>query len=66
LSVDDTKALIEKVQAKFPQIELPSFSDICYATTNRQTAVKNILSEIDKLIIVGSKNSSNSVKLKLL
>ncbi len=66
LSVDDTKALISKAQEKFPQLELPSFSDICYATTNRQEAVKNILPEIDKLIIVGSKNSSNSVKLKLL
>lgn len=66
LSIDDTKALIEKTKKKFPQVELPSFSDICYATTNRQTAVKNILDEIDKLIIVWSKNSSNSVKLKLL
>lgn len=66
LSVDDTKALIQKVQEKYPQIELPSFSDICYATTNRQNAVKEILPEIEKLLIVGSKNSSNSVKLKLL
>ena len=66
LSIDDTKALIEKVKLKFPQVELPSFSDICYATTNRQNAVKNILPEIEKLIIVGSVNSSNSVKLKLL
>ena len=66
LSVDDTKDLIAKVQLKFPQVELPWFSDICYATTNRQNAVKEILPLIDKLIIVGSKNSSNSVKLKLL
>jgi 4-hydroxy-3-methylbut-2-enyl diphosphate reductase len=40
------------VKLKFPQVELPSFSDICYATTNRQNAVKNILPEIEKLIIV--------------
>ncbi len=66
LSVDDTKDLIEKVQTKYPQILLPSFSDICYATTNRQNAVKEIIPEIDALIIVGSKNSSNSVKLKLI
>ena len=66
LSVDDTKALIEKVQQKYPNILLPSFSDICYATTNRQNAVKEIIPEIDKLIVVWSKNSSNSVKLRLI
>ena len=64
LSVDDTKQLISQVQEKYPDIHLPSFSDICYATTNRQEAVKAIIGEIDALIIVGSKNSSNSVKLQ--
>ena len=66
LSVDDTKELITYVQSLYPQVKLPSFSDICYATTNRQEAVKELVQEVDALIIVGSKNSSNSVKLALL
>lgn len=66
LSIDDTKLLIEEVKEKYPQVTLPSFSDICYATTNRQEAVKKIITEIDCLIIVWSKNSSNSVKLKYI
>jgi 4-hydroxy-3-methylbut-2-enyl diphosphate reductase len=63
LSVDDTKDLISYVQSIYPNVELPSFSDICYATTNRQEAVKEIVKQSDALIIVGSKNSSNSTKL---
>ena len=66
LSIDDTKELIHYVQNLYPQIELPSFSDICYATTNRQEAVKELVTMIDALIIIGSQNSSNSVKLKLI
>lgn len=66
LSIDDTKSTIEYVQSKFPQVELPSFSDICYATTNRQEAVKELVKLVDALIIVGSQNSSNSVKLRLI
>ena len=66
LSVDDTKDVIAYVQEKFPQVELPGFSDICYATTNRQEAVKELVKEVDVLIIVGSKNSSNSTKLALI
>lgn len=66
LSIDDTKELISYVQSLYPQVELPGFSDICYATTNRQEAVKELVKEVDALIIVGSKNSSNSVKLALL
>ncbi len=66
LSVDDTKELIEYVQRLFPQVELPSFSDICYATTNRQEAVKTLTGEVDVLIVIGSQNSSNSLKLKLI
>jgi len=66
LSVDDTKETIEYIQKCFPQVELPSFSDICYATTNRQEAVKELITLVDALIIVGSQNSSNSLKLKLL
>lgn len=66
LSVDDTKETIEYVQKCFPQVELPWFSDICYATTNRQEAVKELVTLVDALIIVGSQNSSNSLKLKLI
>jgi len=66
LSIDDTKELIEYVQWIYPEIKLPGFSDICYATTNRQEAVKELVKEADALIIVWSKNSSNSVKLALL
>jgi len=66
LSIDDTKETIEYVQKCFPQVELPAFSDICYATTNRQEAVKELVTLVDALIIVGSQNSSNSLKLKLL
>jgi 4-hydroxy-3-methylbut-2-enyl diphosphate reductase len=63
LSVDDTKELISYVQGMYPNVQLPGFSDICYATTNRQEAVKELVAQVDVLIIVGSKNSSNSVKL---
>lgn len=66
LSVDDTKDLIAYIQTLYPQIQLPGFSDICYATTNRQEAVKELVAEVDVLIIIGSQNSSNSVKLKLI
>jgi len=66
LSVNDTKKLIIDVTKFYPKILLPSFSDICYATTNRQNAVNKIIPEIDTLVIVGSKNSSNSQKLKLI
>lgn len=66
LSVDDTKDLIAYVQGLYPDVQLPGFSDICYATTNRQEAVKEAVKESDALIIVGSKNSSNSTKLCLI
>lgn len=66
LSVDDTKDLIAYVQELYPDVKLPGFSDICYATTNRQQAVKEIVADVDCLIIVGSKNSSNSNKLVLI
>lgn len=66
LSVDDTKELISYVQGLYSQVQLPGFSDICYATTNRQEAVKELVKEVDALVIVWSKNSSNSVKLALI
>ncbi|MBS82570.1 MAG: 4-hydroxy-3-methylbut-2-enyl diphosphate reductase, partial [Gammaproteobacteria bacterium] len=63
LSVDDTKKIINKIKRKFPNIICPSKDDICYATQNRQDAVKEILKLCDCLIVVGSKNSSNSRRL---
>lgn len=64
LSVDETKSLIESIKNTFTNIVLPLSSDICYATTNRQEAIKKLCEKVDILFIVGSKNSSNSVKLK--
>jgi 4-hydroxy-3-methylbut-2-en-1-yl diphosphate reductase len=63
LSVDDTRAIVEVLQERFPRITGPRKDDICYATTNRQDAVKRIASACDRLIVVGSPNSSNSVRL---
>jgi len=63
LSVDDTKDIIEALKAKFPEIKAPIKSDICYATTNRQAAVKNIAAKCDVFFIVGSRQSSNSQRL---
>lgn len=64
LSVDDTANLIEKIQIKFPDIILPKAWDICYATTNRQKAVKALAEKVDIVLVVWSKNSSNSSKLR--
>jgi 4-hydroxy-3-methylbut-2-enyl diphosphate reductase len=63
LSVDDTKEIISALKKKFPEIKEPKKEDICYATTNRQAAVKKIAKECDMFFIIGSKNSSNSVRL---
>ena len=63
LSVDDTSKIIEKLKTKFPHIECSPKEDICYATTNRQNAVKKFASICDAFIIVGSSNSSNSNRL---
>ena len=63
LSVDDTKDIIEALKVKFPNIKEPIKSDICYATTNRQAAVKNIASKCDVFFVVGSRQSSNSQRL---
>ena len=63
LSVDDTAEIITALQQKFPDIKVPKAQDICYATTNRQTALKKLAEQSDKVIIVGSKNSSNSNRL---
>ena len=66
LSIDDTKAMIEALKKKYPNIQGPKSDDICYATQNRQDAVKKISSLCDLIIIVGSNNSSNSSRLKEL
>ena len=63
LSVDDTAEIIEKLKEKFPNIKQPIKEDICYATTNRQLAVKNIAPKCDIFFVIGSRNSSNSVRL---
>ena len=63
LSVDDTAEIIEKLKEKFPDIKQPIKEDICYATTNRQKAVKEIAPKCDMFFVIGSRNSSNSVRL---
>jgi 4-hydroxy-3-methylbut-2-enyl diphosphate reductase len=63
LSVDDTSEIIEILQRRFPKIEAPRKEDICYATTNRQAAVKKLADECDAMIVLGAPNSSNSNRL---
>jgi 4-hydroxy-3-methylbut-2-enyl diphosphate reductase len=64
LSVDDTSDVIDALKEKFPLINGPRKDDICYATQNRQDAVRSIASEVDLLLVVGAKNSSNSNRLR--
>ena len=66
LSVDDTKSIIKILKDRFPNIKIPKKDDICYATQNRQDAVKQLALESDFMIVVGSENSSNSNRLKEL
>ena len=63
LSVDDTAAIVEALQRRFPAIKAPRSEDICYATSNRQAAVKAIASECDRMLVIGAPNSSNSLRL---
>jgi 4-hydroxy-3-methylbut-2-en-1-yl diphosphate reductase len=63
LSVDDTAEIVEALRRRFPRIEAPNTEDICYATTNRQRAVKRMLAGVDLLLVIGSRNSSNSNRL---
>lgn len=63
LSVDDTSEIIEILQRRFPSIEAPRKEDICYATTNRQAAVKSLADECEAMIVLGAPNSSNSNRL---
>ena len=66
LSVDDTARVIDQLRRKFPKIQGPRKDDICYATQNRQDAVKQLAGECDRILVVGSANSSNSNRLREL
>ncbi len=66
LSVDDTQAVIDALRLRFPAIEGPKHDDICYATQNRQDAVKELAQRVDLVLVVGSENSSNSNRLREL
>ena len=63
LSVDDTREVIEALRRRFPKIVGPSRNDICYATQNRQAAVKNIAPDVDVVLVIGAANSSNAIRL---
>lgn len=63
LSVDDTAAMVDALKARFPAIRAPRSEDICYATSNRQTAVKTIAPQCDRMLVIGAPNSSNSLRL---
>ncbi len=63
LSIDDSKEIIEILKKRFPNIESPASSNICYATTNRQKAVKELVNSVDAVIVVGDKESANSKRL---
>jgi 4-hydroxy-3-methylbut-2-en-1-yl diphosphate reductase len=62
-NVDDTAAIVGVLRRRFPGIDAPRREDICYATTKRQRAVKAVLPEVDLLIVIGSRNGSNSNRL---
>ena len=64
LSVDETMETVQKLRERFPNLQDPPSDDICYATSNRQTAIKKVAPQSDLVIVVGSENSSNSVRLK--
>ncbi len=66
LSVDETKDIMEAVRRKFPNVRTPARDDICYATQNRQDAVRELAAQCDVMIVVGSPNSSNSLRLREL
>ena len=63
LSVDDTAAIVAALQARFPSIKAPRGEDICYATSNRQAAVKEIAPQCERMLVIGAPNSSNSLRL---
>jgi len=63
LSVDDTRAIVEALKVRFPKLVAPKKDDICYATQNRQNAVKSIARDAEVILVIGAKNSSNSIRL---
>jgi 4-hydroxy-3-methylbut-2-enyl diphosphate reductase len=63
LAVDETAEVVEALERKFPQVRGPGSDDICYATTNRQVAIREVAAQSDLVLVVGSKNSSNSVRM---
>src|SRR5207237_6055597 len=63
LSVDDAEVIIRALRRRYPQIVGPSREDICYATQNRQEAVKDLVPEVELVLVLGSRNSSNSMRL---
>jgi len=63
LSVDDTAAIVDALKARFPEIKAPRSEDICYATSNRQAAVKTIAGQCERMLVIGAPNSSNSLRL---
>ena len=63
LSVDDTAAIVDALKSRFPEIRAPRSEDICYATSNRQAAVKAIATDCDRMLVIGAPNSSNSLRL---
>jgi 4-hydroxy-3-methylbut-2-en-1-yl diphosphate reductase len=66
LSIEETRGIIEALRKRFPNIKGPEKGDLCYATTNRQAAVAKMAGQVDLLLVVGSKNSSNSNRLREL
>lgn len=66
LSVDETREIIAELVARFPRIKGPARGDLCYATTNRQTAVRQMAAEVDVLLVIGSRTSSNTNRLREL
>ena len=64
LSLDDTAAIVEVLKRRFPKLKCPTKDDICYATQNRQNAVKSLFPKVDLLLVLGAPNSSNSIRLK--
>src|SRR5690606_22891621 len=64
LSVDDTKEVIAALKNRFPAIAGPELRDICYATQNRQNAVRELAAQVEMILVIGSKNSSNSNRLR--
>jgi 4-hydroxy-3-methylbut-2-en-1-yl diphosphate reductase len=63
LSIDETREIVDVLRARYPEIVAPAKEDICYATSNRQWAVKELLEEVELLLVIGSRNSSNSKRL---